>query len=179
MPELELAFSTEPLLGWRVWRVCREIDGKTSAHDLAIELLAAEQLGEPSPVSRVFRYRLRSLTELSFWPEQRAFEAACHADRHDQRAPMAGCECGVWAFRTRQQAFETAVSYSAGATAVALGRVRLWGRVVEYEHGWRAQYGAPVDVTIYGATDAMTLDVADGYGIPVVSEALDAQSRAA
>jgi hypothetical protein len=177
--ELELAFSTEPVVGWRVWRVCREIDGKRSARELAIELLAAELRGDAKPVSHLFRHRLRSLTELSFWPEQRAIEASCHARRHHQSVPVVGCQCGIWAFHSHEQAREAAVSYSNGATAVAVGRVRLWGRIVEHEYGWRAQYGCAIDATIYSGTDGMARDIADGYGIPVAIETPQSRRRAA
>jgi hypothetical protein len=27
-----------------------------------------------------------------------------------------------------------------------LGRVALWGRVVEHEHGWRASHALPLDL---------------------------------
>jgi hypothetical protein len=38
---------------------------------------------------------------------------------------------------------------------IALGRVSLWGRVIENVQGWRAQYAYPYDVTlIAGDADA-------------------------
>ena len=75
LAELELAFSTEPVVGWRLWRVAREIDRKISALDLAAELLEAERRGEVGVVERLFRYRLRSLTQPHLWPPRKPLES--------------------------------------------------------------------------------------------------------
>lgn len=164
MSELELAFSVEPVTGWRIWRVSREIDRRRSAHDLAVELLAAEQRGETGMVARLFEPRLRSLTELGFWPARERMAATCgRGPAHV--APEAACECGVWAFRADERAYAEALAYADSGTPIVLGRVRLWGRLVEAEHGWRAQYAYPADLTVFGADEETAPALEAAYGV--------------
>jgi hypothetical protein len=169
--ELELAFSTEPIVGWRVWRVLRPIDRKLSALELAAELLEAEQRGEPRPVERLFRYRLRSLTQPVFWPPRTRLEARCNVERADGFAhgggPDAYCECGLWALRCRDLAEHVLASYADSGVSLALGRLALWGRIVEQERGWRGQYAYPLDLTVLSGTGEMERDLREDYGIAV------------
>src|SRR4029079_13378284 len=95
---------------------------------------AAGEPGESARVPRVLEPRLRSLTELGFWPARERMTAACgRGSAHTP--PQATCECGVWAFRDYERAYAELLAYAHGATPVVLGRVRMWGRLVEAEHG--------------------------------------------
>src|SRR5205807_2211476 len=99
-------------------------------------LLEAEQRGDPNPVENLFRYRLRSLTEPDFWAGGLRMEAACTAAPFEHgAAPGRECVCGVWAFRSHRNAADVATAFAESRGAVALGRVALWGRLVEQEHG--------------------------------------------
>jgi hypothetical protein len=168
VPQLELAFSTELVSGWRVWRVCREIDGAQSAPELALRLLEAEERGEDRPVAQLFRHRLRSLTEQGFWAPRQRLEARCvHEGAAHGPAPSVECECGAWAFRSAARANEVVTAYAEAGTALAVGRVWLWGRIVEHDDGWRAQFAYPRDVTLHGAGVDTVDDVRAAYGIPV------------
>jgi hypothetical protein len=69
------------------------------------------------------------------WPTRRPLVAEC-ARRRRHRVPGSECTCGIHAThdtgplrRTRDPA--------------ALGRVALWGRVLEHQHGYRAERGYP------------------------------------
>jgi hypothetical protein len=165
---LELAFSTEPILGWRVWRVMRPVDRARGAHEMVAELLDAERGGQQERVEALFRHRLRSLTEQTFWPGRRRLDARCRGGPvlHDA-APHADCTCGVWALRSRAAAVELATDYAYAAGLMALGQVALWGRIVEQERGWRGQYAYPQDLTVFGATDAVADELRRAYGITV------------
>jgi hypothetical protein len=69
------------------------------------------------------------------WRPGEVAEAACkHARMH--AAPNVDCSCGLHATRTSD------LLRRARCPSV-LGRVALWGRVIEHEHGYRAQYGYP------------------------------------
>lgn len=52
--------------------------------------------------------------------------------------PEIGCRCGLYAHKYRPAFAELHVRYT---TTVIVGLGSLWGRVIEHERGWRAQYG--------------------------------------
>ena len=122
-----------PLEGWRAWRVYRAV----------LWLLPLADI--PG----------------AWTPEPEA--ARCWKPLYDDRslgesphpAPAPGCHCGYWALR------ELRPEWLAGAGAigstfalfdallggrVVLGRVKLWGRVIPYERGWRAEYAKPLSL---------------------------------
>ena len=69
------------------------------------------------------------------WKPLEVAEAACKAARFHV-APNLDCTCGL------HGAHDAEILRKAKAPAV-LGRVALWGRVIEHEHGYRAQYAYP------------------------------------
>jgi hypothetical protein len=82
------------------------------------------------------RLRLRPVAGTTLpWPYREAARARCKRRRfHD--APVYGCTCGLHATHTTELLRRTK------APAV-LGRTALWGRVIEHEHGYRAQFAYP------------------------------------
>jgi hypothetical protein len=146
--------TTEPILGWRLWHV---------------------RLHEGD-------YRLESFTwHHVSWPAGRRLDASCAV--HGDDAPVAGHECGIYAFRTRELAEDllrryTGVRQRYGPVPeepppprlgrpVALGRVSLWGRVLEREHGFRAQYAYPYDLFVIGGDDAIAAGLRRRYAVDV------------
>lgn len=115
----------EPLVGWRVWDVV-ELDGEL---------------------------RLCSLNFWTLWLPGRPATAACRRALADvdgaglppHTAPRAGCTCGIYAARTVAQVLEHARRFRLGVDAVhrVVGRVSLWGEVVEAERGWRGEHAYP------------------------------------
>ena len=69
------------------------------------------------------------------WKPLEASEAACKAARF-HAAPNIDCTCGL------HGAHSPEILRKAKTPAV-LGRVALWGRVIEHEHGYRAQFAYP------------------------------------
>jgi hypothetical protein len=148
----------EALEAWRAWAVVEEPEG----------------------------FRLRSLFFPILWPARGELAAEClcrpllplprlrRRERHG--APAERCECGVYA-----TTLPRAIDYfrhpgpSLGGALRVLGRVALWGSVVECERGWRASYAYPVVLfvpavggrgrSIPGALEA-AWGLAD-YGVPV------------
>lgn len=55
-------------------------------------------------------------------------------------APVLGCTCGYYAARTLN------VTHVHGIGLRCVGRVAMWGKVVEHSGGWRAQYAYPLDI---------------------------------
>ena len=151
----------EPLVGWRAWTVGRN-------------------------------GRLRSVVKRTTWEPRQAVTARCLRPRwlrwgRRHHAPHADCECGVYAGE-----MDVAASYfrdpffGGGSETVTrvLGRVALWGEVVECERGYRASHAYPLELYVAGRTargDERTcaLELAarlEVYGVPVF--VVDADERA-
>jgi hypothetical protein len=124
----------EPVVGWRVWAV--------SSSDAGL--------------------RLRSLMVDATWPTGRPFVARCRDRRHRLRRvwraepsahepPEWSCDCGIYATREIADAVRYAKSYGDRHWTVlhrVVGRVSLWGSVLEYTDGWRAALAYPLELLV-------------------------------
>jgi hypothetical protein len=120
----------EALIGWRVWCVVR----------------------------RGAELRLGSVIQDDVWPIGTPFVARCRAHeppanrsllREPERhvVPAADCTCGIYAAREPAGAWTYLRGRDDARTVTrVIGRVALWGRVVEHEDGWRAERAYPLDV---------------------------------
>ena len=173
----------------------RNSEGGTENRDLC----RAPDFAEPVRAWRVWwvllqeqKLRLRSLFFPLLWEPGRRVEAEClHRRllrpwrRRPHGAPHDLCDCGIYAaialaaatdyLRFMQPAPPEAIQY-------AVGRVSLWGFVVECERGWRGSYAYPA--ALYVPTRSVARrprltpsEVAEGlvdYGVPVtVADASD------
>jgi hypothetical protein len=110
--------------------------------------------------------RLRSWTRGTPWPTHARFDARCR--RH--AAPHLGHGCGVYALRTRELA-ESLVAALPGPARqpIALGRVSLWGHVVENVDGWRAQHAYPFDLELIGGDEGTARSLRQAYAVDVTA----------
>lgn len=130
----------EPVLGWRAWKVA---DG-----------------------------RLYSTVFGTLWPEQARLEATCGLGgrsspgglRGVHEAPYSACQCGIYALKSQSQALAIARQVLPPAR-VAVGRVSLWGHVVETESGYRAQYAYLYDVNLLDGTLDEARSVRQRYAV--------------
>lgn len=144
----------EPFEAWRVWRVLRDGD------ELA----------------------LASVVKRTLWPACEPLAAEClkalpFVDwllrRRPHDAPEECCECGIYAASLDAVRRYLSDSLPDARTRV-IGRVALWGSVVECELGYRATYAYPlslcVPLPVRGRARETTEEVAAGlerYGVPV------------
>lgn len=115
----------EPVVGWRVWDVV-ELEG-----ELRLCSLNFWTIWLPGhPTAAVCRRALADVNRVGLPP---------HA------APSRGCTCGVYAARTAGQVLSHARRFRLRGDAVhrVVGRVDLWGRVVEADRGWRGELAYP------------------------------------
>ena len=70
------------------------------------------------------------------WPWRAPMTARC-AEGREHRSPDPSCGCGLSAFKP-----ETA-HRSRGSRFPVIGTVSMWGRIVEHQHGWRAEHAYP------------------------------------
>lgn len=149
-----MAFSTEPIVGWRAWRI---IDYRRRGTD-----------DEP---------RLASLTGRETWQPRRRTEATCLPEKSRRfgfgygvgpqvvhEPPWPSCNCGIWAVRDRD-AVEDLLARERDLGVVCFGPVSLWGRVLEFERGYRAQYAYPKVLFFYGGDGRLARQVQELYGV--------------
>ena len=146
----------EAVEAWRAWRVVRR-DGS---------------------------YQLRSVVKPTLWPRCEPLTAEClHAEpwprrvlrrppsRHD--SPQPRCECGIYAADLARVDLYLTPSPLEPTVGRVLGRVSLWGTVIECERGFRASHAYPL--AIYVPSDsardstqrAALAEALAEYGVPV------------
>jgi hypothetical protein len=141
------AVYTEPLLGWRFWRLRRL---ETYGENRPLRLAAAGRFGIPK-----------------FWDPRAATKAVCSSFRTAHEAPWPSCRCGIYGLREQEVAERALLRYSRGELERwALGRVLLWGRIVEGERGWRAEFAYPYDVAVFG-DERLAAELRDLYAVDV------------
>jgi hypothetical protein len=163
--ELELAFDVEPIVGWRMFL-----------------LHSFQRRGG------VAELRLASLTGRENWPPRERMTATCSVGRGygepppAHEAPWPGCGCGLWTTRERAAALHE--GKEAGGSVLA--EVAQWGRVLEFERGWRAQYAYPLRLIVHNPASAdrdrrraggpptaeLVAELERVYGVPVRTEML-------
>jgi hypothetical protein len=116
----------EPAVGWRVWDVVRTGD----------------------------ELRLRSPSFPLSWPAGEPVKASCRRSPENpsygavslHATPDRACSCGVYGAAAVEDAIgQLSPRYPVrpGALHRVIGRVSLWGRVLECEDGWRASLAYP------------------------------------
>jgi len=146
----------EPVVGWRLWLVVA--DGGY--------------------------LWLESVLHAERWSPHRSLGAVCRSPRRRVRAgtptapvhaaPEENCACGIYAASepTTLAPYLDGGHARRGAVARVLGRVSIWGRVIEAERGWRGEYAYPAHVYVppAGSGFRSAFDLVDGlrdYGVPV------------
>jgi hypothetical protein len=124
----------EPAVGWRTWLV----------------------------VERAGAVLLRSVVFDIFWPPHHELAAGCEHPpprlltrpwRREQahEAPSVNCECGIYATKNAERAaryLDVDEGQFERVRHRVLGRVRLWGSVVETDCGWRASHAYPAHIYV-------------------------------
>lgn len=151
-PELELTFGTEPLIGWRCWKVASylTLDGERGP-----VLISWSRIAQPWLPGRATEAQCKRTTTGAL------YYAALHA------APQSSCSCGLWAFRSRDDL--DAEDLLNSRDSIVFGRVALWGRVLEFARGYRAQFAYPLGLMAYDdqyAVDWCLRLLGERYGVP-------------
>lgn len=146
----------EPLEAWRVWRV-----------------VAADGA-----------FLLGSVTKPTLWPVGETFAAEClHVRiwlpwRKSHTAPQERCECGIYATTLERAIVYASARLPRDTVGWAIGRVALWGTVVQCERGYRASCAYPIE--IYLPCDPAKVDAhlvaaeLAPYRVPVIAVSADA-----
>jgi hypothetical protein len=144
----------EPIVGWRVWRVmkCRD------------------------------HYLLGSLFNNVAWFPATPLHAQCFQRIRSSlhRSPGEKCHCGIYA--ARPEAIEWASVAQRGLKPLVVGRVYLWGEVIEAERGWRAARAYPERIFVprirepFEDADFRIVDGLAAFGVPVEKVHVESKS---
>ena len=125
-----------PAIGFRAWQV--RLDRKANGQEYA-GLQGANQ-GKP-------------------WPGRHKATAVCTTvigqEYADHVSPVRGCGCGLYAYHEPDGAPEYMHNYTDSPDTV-MGAVIAWGRIIEYENGFRAQYARPIAISAPPNDDDLT-----------------------
>jgi hypothetical protein len=124
---IEVPDSITPVVGYRTWQV--------SGGGSRLKAIAHPAVWEPG--------RNRAKCAGGYAPANWLNGDEDHDARH--AAPLEGCSCGWYAMRTLEgfvHDFIGGYTYSADVA----GKVAMWGKVIEGERGYRAQYAKVVEL---------------------------------
>jgi hypothetical protein len=150
----------EPVVGWRVWNLL-EVGGEVRLSSLVY--------GEAWPVRHELSAVCRLGARVAMSSRQRSLPRHC--------APYVQCSCGIHATRTLEQGAVYLGSGSEGRSSGAfrvLGRVLIWGSVVEGERGWRGSRAYPERVYLPAEVSEKWAFGLAAYGVPI--ELLDCRN---
>jgi hypothetical protein len=175
----------EPVIGWRIWRRSAKRHVTSGAAVAQAAAAHASSSGAPDytdPVVgwriwRVLRcngqYVLGSLfNNVAWFPETRLDARCFQAIRvRSHESPDPKCRCGIYA--AHHDALDWGALSHRSLKRLVIGRVLLWGTVIEAEHGWRATHAYPERIfvpRVRGTFSDEEYRIADGlgaYGVPV------------
>jgi len=122
------------------------------------------------------RRLLRSVTQRNFeWPPGRILRAVCVEVGHP--APAERCNCGLYANPDLEALRQHGLCLA--PEAIVLGQVALWGKVVDDEPSYRAEFAYParlslvVDSLVDDTQPEILLEGLSAYRVPVLTTTLD------
>jgi hypothetical protein len=151
---------SEVMVGWRAWK----IEAST------VERLKQDPDSWPLHKTRI---RLRSATRNDLWEPRVEIEAKCprvKAGRvrghHDP--PGEACTCGLYTAKTREHLLSMGYQmYDGNYWFCVVGRVSLWGKVVEGTQGWRSEFAYPAELFVPFEAWELATPLREVYGVPV------------
>lgn len=133
----EVADYTQIITAWRAWAVTPQ-DG---------------------------RWLLSALGVGTIWEPHKPMTANCKTGpfalrREEHIAPKSDCSCGIWSFKSDDELLKRSEDYR----FKVFGQVSIWGRVIECEFGYRAQFAYPKELWLL---DSSLEELGYTYGVPV------------
>ena len=167
---------SEPIYAWKVWRVITAIENERWVY-------GKYTLISPLYMYVGWPYRVAMAADRLCW-----FNSDSKIIEVPHEAPYFFCECGIHAFNSEEDAikymqrerkfpvqWQVTFSHIKGSAqekpreCFAIGKVSLWGDVIEHEQGYRAQYAYPYDIEIIGGTKEMADSLREQYQVDVRS----------
>lgn len=90
---------------------------------------------------------LRGVTHHAVWPPQETMVATCSScQRHfpETPVPQESHECGMYGFWTKRPF----IPYMLARSPIVIGWASYWGRIIQHEDGFRAQFAYPMELWV-------------------------------
>lgn len=84
---------------------------------------------------------------------------------HSEQAPHLTCMCGIYAYKEKPRLLREIRNIYSGLRLV-YGEINLWGKVIEHEDGYRAQFGYPKRLWCTPAIEPLAGWIGYVYGVP-------------
>lgn len=107
---------------------------------------------------------VQSITGRLVWPARQRVEAYC---RKPHAVPFRGCMCGLYSAKTREHLMDLGYNGYSDPNTRAIGTVSLWGKVIEGDQGWRAEFAYPREMYVAYEAYELAAGLQDAYGVPV------------
>ncbi|TAM80908.1 MAG: hypothetical protein EPN47_13565 [Acidobacteria bacterium] len=139
----------EPLLGWRAWRIWAPAFGSNLCPAFSSVILDTP------------------------WMPRGKFSAEHSFDLGAKCRGLLDldCSCGIYAFKSPLGAFDYLMRVRdrllGRSVEVALGTVSLWGKVIECELGYKAQYAYPEHIYLPASFVRFLPEVTSAFGVAV------------
>jgi hypothetical protein len=163
----EFMFGSEPIIAWRLWDIFRPAEQIGNFGHFIEALADAHDENPANPYRYLLQPRLKAIGYGKIpWPPGKPMVAEC--DLNECAGPPGRThQCGIWAVTKEEDLFQQMAHYG----SPAFGKVKLWGRFMEFEKGIRAQYAYPLEITLLRQSKKLAAELAEVYGVPV--EAID------
>ncbi len=137
---------SEPILAWRAW-TCT-----------------------PAGMLRSLTYPLAWAGQSTTATDPLAMRAVCMRGHTNHRAPHRACGCGWYGLKTAAQVLpwihvRQRMSALPRVRRIVIGRVALWGLVVEHAEGYRAEFAYPA--CLYVPSRALVRPLSERYRVEV------------
>jgi hypothetical protein len=134
--------------GWRAWGVKK---GETKAGKTLLQSINGGGSAKGA---------------LPFWQPRVPMEAVCDGEHE---VPAESCTCGLYSAKTLDHLMTMRHYYNYDPRTMfkVIGKVALWGKVIEGTQGWKATYGYPSELYLPFEAWHLHNDLHDAYGCPI------------
>jgi hypothetical protein len=112
----------------------------------------------------MYPHFLANLGNDTIYVPREKIEARCEQEDHsEQQAPHLTCMCGIYAYKEKPRLLGEIRNIYSG---LVYGEINLWGKVIEHEDGYRAQFGYPKRLWCTPAIEPLAGWIGYVYGVP-------------
>ncbi len=126
----------------------------------------------------MYPHFLANLRKDTIYVPREKIEVRCEQEDHNEQAPHLTCTCGIYAYKEKPKLMgeigsEIRLTYGyplappwVSGLRLVYGEINLWGKTIEHEDGYRAQFGYPKRLWCTPALEPLAGWIGYVYGVP-------------